>query len=293
MVCRRRYAHSTSERSAAGSSSSAAASGRPRRRTRRRGTAAASRSAHVARPRRAFPRQRLPHEPRVCDHERRREERDRDAVRHPELLEPMRQRPPRLVVRVARQRPERVQPPRSVTREREAGDGRRRRSRSRGDRRVGAARVPRAREAATARAGSTSRSTLNAQQTPASCRLPAAAAASAPTTSSATHASLCPPPAKCTASSGFHPTNARARAGRRDSRAASAAAASTRDGSERLVDPRGRIGGRARGAGERLRGKRERRPVDGRRIAPVGARSKRKAGSFGNSSGSARYGFAS
>jgi hypothetical protein len=58
-----------------------------------------------------------------------------------------------------------------------------------------------------------------AQDAPASARLPEAASASAASTKAIIHASLCPPPAKWSASSGFQPTKAAAKAGRGERRA--------------------------------------------------------------------------
>ncbi len=51
-----------------------------------------------------------------------------------------------------------------------------------------------------------------------------------------THASLWPPPPKCTARSGFQPTNATASARRRETRPASSAAARTATAASILYD---------------------------------------------------------
>ena len=70
-------------------------------------------------------------------------------------------------------------------------------------------------------------STAAAQAAPAHARRPEAASASAPSTSAAIQASLWPPPAKCSASSGFQPANAQAKTGRGERRTASPSAART------------------------------------------------------------------
>ena len=86
--------------------------------------------------------------------------------------------------------------------------------------------------------------------------------------SAPTQASLCPPPAAWTARSGFQPTSAIAKARRRASRPASRAAARAAAAASALYDHAATASRVACDDRERLRGGRERGPVDGRRAEP-------------------------
>ena len=139
----------------------------------------------------------------------------------------------------------------------------------------------RAASAATAKrsAGTHFTSAASAQRPPASDERRCAANATAAAARAPTSASLCPPPAAWTAITGFQPTNATASAASRAVRATAATAASIAP-PRGLEEPGRGVGGVVDRLGDRLGDERERRPVDGRRVAPVRAEV-RKRGALG------------